>query len=777
MCEYILGVSIILACSLFFFRYRKRNFFRWTRDERSEIICEKIIRAIPDMVFIFDHSLRILKLYNPNEKELIVPASELIGENVRDHLNGRFADLIEASIKKTIESDGVYEMEYEVQGEQGKEYYEGRFLCIRKNEFACFVRNITSRKRNEILMKQNQELLNSILDNIPFPVMLKDMDDHFRYIYWNKECDRQSGFNRNQILGKTDIDIYGKERGGNYQKIDRQVLDEGKPYQNQELFVTPDGVEHSSIVYKNLIITEAHRWLLVTRWDTTELALAEKSLKKANHINQLVLNNTNIGFVFINPDYVIQWENISSYTRHPVICRYRTGTKCYENVWGIGSPCSDCVMQKAIASGNTEQKIVAFEDKTVFEIMANPVFDEQKKLLGVVVRIEDVTIKKQIAQELQRAKEDAEKSDRLKSAFLANMSHEIRTPLNAILGFSELLYRTEDDSERAVYVDIIKSNNDLLLQLINDILDLSKIEANTLEFIYSDIDVNGLLRELERSFRFKLADTPDLEINFIPGLPQCIIHTEKNRFLQVISNFITNAIKFTSAGEITFGYETCEEGLYFYVKDTGVGIPENKQKEIFDRFVKLDSFKTGTGLGLSICQTIVRKLNGKIGVRSEEGKGSEFWFILPCETLEKAIPADEEISLLETGVENKKEQPLEKSVKPVLLIAEDVIDNYRLFQVLLGNKYDLLHAWNGREAVEIFSRCHPDAILMDIKMPEMDGYQATSEIRKLNLTVPVIAVTAFAFAEDKKRILESGFTGYLTKPVTSESLAEALQGL
>lgn len=771
----ILIFAVFIICLFWVLKHRKKLPFISEKIDSPVSIAEKIICAIPDMIFVFDRSLRVLKLYNPDEKELMVSASELIGKDVREYLDKKFADMIESCIQKTIETNAPCEVEYQIDTPCGVEYYEGRFLSVGKNEFVCIVRNITERKKNELLFKQNQDLLTSMLDNIPFPVMMKDVDDDFRYIYWNKECVVQGGFERDEILGKTDVDIYGEERGGHYQMINRKVAEEGKSYRNQEIFVTPDGKEHISIVYKNLISDQVHHWLLVTRWNITDLIETEESLKEANRVNQLILDNTNIGFIFLDKDYIVKWENVSTYSGHPVARGYTTGTLCYRNVRGIDHPCPNCIMEKAIASGNTEQKTITFDDGMVAEVIATPVYDEKKELQGVVLKVEDITIKRQIAKELEKAKEDAEKSDRLKSAFLANMSHELRTPLNAILGFSELLCQTDDIAEKGTYMEIIKSNNELLLQLINDILDLSKIEANTLEFIYSDVDINALLNELEQSFQFKIADNPDLQINFEQGMPCCIIHTEKNRIQQVISNFITNAIKFTAKGEITFGYQAREEGLYFYVKDTGAGIPQNKQDEIFNRFVKLDSFKTGTGLGLAICQTIVRKLNGKIGVQSEEGRGSTFWFIIPCRLVNHQSSETSADAVGKTIVEVKNEKKESVSGKQTILIAEDIIDNYKLYQVFLGNKYNLLHAWNGREAVEYFRKYQPDVILMDIKMPEMDGYQATEAIRQIDMVVPIIAVTAFAYPEDKKRILESGFNSYLTKPLTFASLNKALK--
>ena len=219
--------------------------------------------------------------------------------------------------------------------------------------------------------------------------------------------------------------------------------------------------------------------------------------------------------------------------------------------------------------------------------------------------------------------------DNFKSKFVANMSHEIRTPLNAIVGFSELLVTTDDPKDREEYMTIINRNNELLLQLISDILDLSKIEAGTLEFIYDTVDINEMLRGLEISYHQKMIEFPEVEIAFTSQVENCVIYTEKNRVMQVISNFLNNALKFTTKGYIHFGYEVQEGGLRFFVSDTGKGIPAEKQSEIFKRFVKLDSFANGTGLGLAICQTIVHKLGGEIGVTSEETKGSTFWFTLP----------------------------------------------------------------------------------------------------------------------------------------------------
>ena len=239
----------------------------------------------------------------------------------------------------------------------------------------------------------------------------------------------------------------------------------------------------------------------------------------------------------------------------------------------------------------------------------------------------DITELKETEAELIQARDKAEMMDRLKSAFLANMSHEIRTPLNAIVGFSDLLVETEELAERQEYIKIVRENNDLLLQLISDILDLSKIEAGTFEFTNGDVDVNLLCEDIVRSMGVKAKEEVELVLD--NHLPVCHVISDRNRIHQVISNFVNNAMKFTSEGSIHVGYKLKDGELEFYVEDTGIGIEKEQLPHIFERFVKLNSFVHGTGLGLSICQSIVEQLGGRIGVDSEKGKGSRFWFTIP----------------------------------------------------------------------------------------------------------------------------------------------------
>ena len=254
-------------------------------------------------------------------------------------------------------------------------------------------------------------------------------------------------------------------------------------------------------------------------------------------------------------------------------------------------------------------------------------YSPQEGMIEMICINYDITELKETEAKLIMAKDKAEESDRLKSAFLANMSHEIRTPLNAIVGFSNLLAYAQEEGERAQYIGIVEENNELLLQLISDILELSKIEAGTFDFVYDRVDVRQLCEDIVTSLRVKVPSGVDLCI--VPNLPECWVNSDKNRLRQVISNFVNNAFKFTPSGRITVGYMLRDGEVEISVTDTGVGIEKGKQKQIFDRFVKLNSFAHGTGLGLSICKSIVEQIGGHIGVNSEFGNGSRFWFTHP----------------------------------------------------------------------------------------------------------------------------------------------------
>ena len=374
-------------------------------------------------------------------------------------------------------------------------------------------------------------------------------------------------------------------------------------------------------------------------------------------------------------------------------------------------------------------------------------FDERGKVTKVLGFIADIQKRRDDEQALIEAKHRAEESDRLKSAFLANVSHEIRTPLNAIVGFSEVIAHTESECEREEYLDIVKANSNLLLHLINDILDLSRIESGKMEFIDENIQMDELCEELRQMHQMRIKN--DVKIIFERPAASLTIVSDSHRLRQLYSNLISNAIKYTEKGAITFGYKLKGDMMEGYVRDSGSGIPAEKLNNVFGRFEKLDLLKQGFGLGLSICKSILDKMGGEIWVESELGVGSCFYFLIPCNG---TFPV--------AGEQNK----------PLILVAEDMDCNYELVKAILEERYSVLRANDGIDVVTKYESSKPDLILMDVRMPGLDGLSAAGIIRELNPTVPIIATTAFAFETDREMALAAGCNEYMSKPLEAEKL-------
>ena len=371
-----------------------------------------------------------------------------------------------------------------------------------------------------------------------------------------------------------------------------------------------------------------------------------------------------------------------------------------------------------------------------------------------------------MAQELKDLKEKAELSDRLKSAFLANMSHEIRTPLNAIVGFSELMINCDDSSEKEEYMEIIQSNNELLLRLINDILDLSKIESGILERKPEKFNMSKVCSELYTMIQPKVTN-PDVEFRLDESGPECLIFLDRNRLKQVWMNYLTNAVKCTQSGYIKMGYSIEGKGIRFYVEDSGVGIPVDLQDRVFGRFQKLNEFAQGTGLGLAISRAIIEGAGGKVGFISQPGKGSTFWAWVPCEIeIQEKIPSVDAQPLDQPSVLNEISK---EDLK--ILIAEDNDSNYLLVRHILKD-YNLTRALDGADAVWKARNESFDLIFMDMKMPVMEGLEATRRIREFNAKVPIIALTANAFDSDKGSAIEAGCNAFLAKPLSKKQLLE-----
>ena len=408
------------------------------------------------------------------------------------------------------------------------------------------------------------------------------------------------------------------------------------------------------------------------------------------------------------------------------------------------------------------------------ESSTNAIINERGEAIGFIAIQKDISERKKIEEELVRAKERAEESDRLKSAFLANMSHEIRTPMNGILGFSALLSKQGVDiEEQQNYIRMIEKSSARLYNLINEIIDISKIESGQMEVQTVETNINEQLK-LAYNLLKPDAENKGITLSYQNSLSakEAVITTDSAKLYSIITNLLKNAIKYTDKGSVEFGCTRKEKFLEFYVRDTGVGIPENRLEAIFERFVKAETVvlqaRQGAGLGLSITKAFVEMLGGNIWVRSEVWKGTIFYFTLPYQVVGEVIPH------IENGSSGIGKGSLDKNLK--ILIAEDDETSEMLLSILVkAFSKDVLIARTGTEAIEIY-RNNPDIdlILMDIQMPGMNGYEATRQIRKLSKHVIIIAQTAYGILGDWEKAIESGCDDYISKPITQDKLSELM---
>ena len=516
--------------------------------------------------------------------------------------------------------------------------------------------------------------------------------------------------------------------------------------------------------------------------DISERIRYEAQIKRLNQIMDTTINNLPAGIVVkeINNDFRYIYRNREAYNRDlykndpvgkndfdfypPIVAEKKRQEDIQVATTGKGLHWT--------AEGKDRNGNMIILDKRKIRV------DGDELSSPIIVSIEwDITELEMIKRELQSSKEKAEMSDSLKSAFLANMSHEIRTPLNAIVGFSHLIAESDDAEERKTYYNIVNANNERLLQLINEILDLSKIESGTIEFSFGPASLHNLCREVHDAHIFR---TPQgVSLVYESSDESLMIETDKNRVFQVISNLIGNAVKFTKEGSISYGYKLADNQIVFHVTDTGTGIEPEKVGRVFERFAKLNNHAQGTGLGLSICKSIVERLGGKISVSSEFGKGTTFTFTLPYTI---ANPANVDSSKKENGEGNiagiasagkTADSSVDNSANTrhaCILVAEDTDSNFDLLKAILGKDHQLIRAHDGMEAVTMFDEVKPDLILMDIKMPNLDGLEATKIIRELSATVPIIAQSAFAYEQDRKAAEEAGCNDFIAKPIADDKL-------
>jgi len=402
------------------------------------------------------------------------------------------------------------------------------------------------------------------------------------------------------------------------------------------------------------------------------------------------------------------------------------------------------------------------------------IMNENGEISKYIILMEDVTERKALLADFIKAKERAEESDRLKTAFLHNISHEIRTPLNAIMGFTQMLEDQELSKEdRASFSDIIQKSGQQLLVIIKDIVNISALEAGQECCNKKSFNVNNLIRQICDQFSIKTREHGvSIKLHLALSDDKAYINSDEIKFIQILSNLLTNAFKFTHDGHIEVGYELAEEKMQFYVKDTGIGIPDNMHDEIFKRFRQIeigDSRKYGgSGLGLPISKAYVELLGGEIWLNSVVGKGTTFYFTIPF--IESDIPVVDTIS-------DNAERHLTGNISKTLIVAEDEDVNFLLIEKMLSpQNYIVIRARNGNEAVESCREIRDvNMVLMDLNMPLMNGYQANRIIREERPEIPVLAVTAFAGEEEKKRALSEGFLDFVPKPIEKELLISKIK--
>lgn len=535
--------------------------------------------------------------------------------------------------------------------------------------------------------------------------------------------------------------------------------------------------------------------------DISERIRYESQIKRFNRIMDTTMENIPAGIVVkdIENDFRYIYRNRESYNRDI----------SSENAIGMND--FDYYPPEMAQQKRKEDMEIAATGKGMHWIMEGKdkngnllILDKQKIMVEsedfspIIVSIEwDITQLELMRRELIESKEKAETSDKLKSAFLANMSHEIRTPLNAIVGFSRIISESDNAEERREYYEIVDANNERLLQLINEILDLSKIESGIVEFTYGPVRLHTLCKEIHDAHVFRCPQ--GVELRFDSPDEALSIHSDKNRIFQVFSNLIGNAFKFTTEGSVSYGYKQEGERVVFYVKDTGLGIEPEKLGRVFQRFAKLNNFAQGTGLGLSICKTIIEQLGGEIAVSSEVGTGTTFTFWLPLENViqdtetgtnshlpgeavgtqpSEVLPGKEDTPCPKEETTEKEEDLRATAAgteKATILIAEDTDSNFDLLNAILGRKYHLVRARDGMEAVTMYDEVNPDLILMDIKMPNLDGLEATRIIRQLSAEVPIIAQSAYAYEHDRNAAEEAGCNDFISKPIAQEKLKEKIK--
>lgn len=615
--------------------------------------------------------------------------------------------------------------------------------------------------------------LNSFINNIPFVSYIKDSEG--KYLYANEPFFRAIDKQADEVIGKCDHEVLPVDKIQNIREQDKLIAETGR-----NILFSEEVDNNCYEIYKTPVKDSKGNVIGIAaiQRDVSDIRKALENLKTEKDLLRSLMDNF--------PHTIYFKDKESRFTRI---------NKAQAVVLGIDDP-ADAIgktdfdyftQQHAADAYKDEQRILKTGEQLIGKTerirTANggyiwvsatkiPIRNHNGEITGLVGISIDVTEKYLAEQKLREARKKAIESDKLKSAFLANMSHEIRTPMNGIIGFSNLLKNASlNKDQQHEYLGYIEKCGNSLLNLIDDIIDVSKIEAGQLAIREAKTNINEIMHELFMTFdKNRISDNKkavELRLVMPENQESLLTLTDPHRLKQVLSNLIGNAFKFTEKGYIEFGYSILGEELEFYVKDTGTGIPKDKFEFIFERFGQVLNERLnpkGTGLGLAISVNIVKLLGGKMWLESELGKGSTFYFSLP---LKGDFFTKQALTHYQYPVINKYDW-----IGKRLLVVDDEELNWVFIRDLLGpTKAELIWAKNGKEAVEIFrDTANIDLILMDFRMPVMNGYEATRTIRSFDSEIPIIALTAYSHEEEKDLILHAGCNAYLSKPVHDEQL-------
>jgi PAS domain S-box-containing protein len=644
------------------------------------------------------------------------------------------------------------------------------------------IQDITEQKQAELALRESEERFRYLLRDIP-TVAVQGYRFDGTTTYWNKASENLYGYTAEEAIGRNLLDlIIPVEMRENVRNDMQQMCETMKPAQASEmLLMRKDGSRVS--VFSSHAIVQRHGHLpelFCLDIDITESKQAEEALRKSEAIKNKMVSNIGDVIVIIDKNAINQYkspniEPLFGWKPEELIGKNTFEVVHPDDVERIKKFIHD-LTQEPNASGTTELRYKRKDGKYVWiEItVVNLLHDRDIK--GVMGNYHDISDRKSAEKELIKAKEKAEESDRLKSAFLANMSHEIRTPMNAIMGFSSLLKEKEFKKEKQNYfLNIINSRTKDLLRIIDDVIDISKIEANQLRIEKADFSLNKVLLEIYAAIKSDLQnqnrDDVKIRINEQFLIKQLIIHSDESRLKQVLLNLMYNAVKFTENGSIEFGYSIEKDNtLQFYVKDTGVGIPPKAGKFIFERFRQADDSISrkygGTGLGLPISKSIVELLGGKIWFESEEGKGTTFYFTVP---LIKSTPENVE------SINDHSITQYDWSKKTVLIAEDDQASMHYLVELINPTHMIIIKAESGEKVMEVLNtNSSIDVILLDINLPDSNGNELVKAIKKKKPKMPVIAQSAYSMIEEIKTSKKAGFDDYITKPIDAKLLLSTL---